>query len=43
VLPETGVCSTDRSKHGESVCCGSTAEPVSVTLGALARPKVAVQ
>jgi thioredoxin reductase len=43
VLPETGACSTDGSEHGESVCCGSTPEPVPVTLGTLSPTKVAAQ
>jgi len=41
VLPETGVCSVDNSEEAaSSACCGSApAEPVPVTLGALARPR----
>ena len=36
VLPETGVCSTDRSGDAASSCCGSVpAEPVAVALGGL--------
>jgi thioredoxin reductase len=42
VLPETGVCSTDQSGAGASACCGSTAEPVSVTLGTLGKSTVTV-
>jgi hypothetical protein len=38
VLPETGVCSTDRS-DAAAACCGTAApEPVAVTLAVL-RPK----
>lgn len=32
VLPETGVCSTDRSGDAASACCGSAPEPVTLTL-----------
>jgi len=41
VLPETGVCSVDNSEEAaSSACCGSApAEPVPVTLGALAGPR----
>jgi hypothetical protein len=41
VLPETGVCSVDNSAEpASSACCGSApAEPVPVTLGALAGPR----
>jgi thioredoxin reductase len=37
VLPETGVCSTDRSGDAAASCCGSSAEtPVAVQLGRIA-------
>ncbi len=32
VLPETGVCSTDRSGDADSACCGSAPEAVPLTL-----------
>ena len=36
VLPETGVCSTDRDGGGASACCGSAAsEPVTVAIAGL--------
>jgi hypothetical protein len=41
VLPETGVCSLDRSPESSSAasCCGSAAEPVSIGALAAARPR----
>ncbi len=44
VLPETGVCSADRSAQSEpAACCGSTpAEPVPVTVGAPPGPPTAI-
>ncbi len=44
VLPETGACSSDRSPTTAlSACCGSApAEPVAVTIGALAGSRPAV-
>jgi hypothetical protein len=39
VLPETGVCSLDRSPQPAASCCGPVAkEPVEITMGALAGP-----
>jgi thioredoxin reductase len=35
VLPETGVCSTDRSDTGPSCCGTSVEEPVTVSIGSL--------
>ena len=36
VLPETGVCSTDRDGEAASACCGSSAsEPVTVAIAGL--------
>jgi thioredoxin reductase len=36
-LPETGVCSTDRASVGTSCCGPSSAEPVPLVIGSLAR------
>ena len=33
VLPETGVCSTDRLGDGASSCCGTAPEPITLAVG----------
>jgi hypothetical protein len=42
VLPETGVCSLDRSPAAAGSCCGTAAEPVALTVGALAGSRTAI-
>jgi len=43
VLPETGVCSTDRTTSGASACCSSpSSEPVVVSIGKLASSKTSL-
>jgi thioredoxin reductase len=42
VLPETGVCSTDRRAEAASSCCGTPSpEPVAVALGGFSGPRTA--